>query len=68
MKETNYSIDEKKVSYEVTENGYNIYLDEKIWITQYEPYIPYRDCSYEESCLKQLEDICNPIEESVVEE
>ena len=68
MKETNYSIDNMKISYEVTEKGYNIYLDDKIWITQYEPYIPYPELSYEEGCLKQIEDICTPVEEPSVEE
>ncbi len=58
MKTTNYIIDEKTVSYDISEDGYDIYLGGQKWITQYEPYIPYPNLSYEESCLKQIEEIC----------
>ena len=57
MKTTNYKVNEQKVSYEVTKDGYMIYLGGKPWIHQYEPYIPYPDLGYEGSCLKQIEEI-----------
>lgn len=57
-----------RITYEISENGYLISLDGKPWIKQYEPYIPYPELSYEESCLKQIEDICTPVEEPSVEE
>lgn len=59
-----------KVSYAVVEDGYNIYLgdNETPWIRQYEPnYIPDRSLSYEENAIKQIEDICQPREEEIVE-
>ena len=57
MKTTNYSIDNKQVSYEVIENGYKIYLDGKQWIHQYEPYIPNPSISYEENAIAQIEEL-----------
>ena len=65
FKETDYKFDGKPISYKIEDNGYAINLDGKPWITQYEPYIPYKDCTYEESCLKQIEEICKPAEETV---
>ena len=57
MKGTNYSIDNKQVSYEVIENGYKIYLDGQQWIHQYEPYIPNPSISYEENAIAQIEEL-----------
>ena len=57
MTNTNYSIDNKQISYEVTDNGYKIYLDGQLWIHQYEPYIPNPSISYEENALAQMEEL-----------
>ena len=57
MKTTNYSIDNKQLSYEVTDNGYKIYLDGQLWIHQYEPYIPNPSISYEENAIAQMEEL-----------
>ena len=57
-----------RITYEILEDGYLIKLDGKPWIKQYEPYIPYPELSYEEGCLKQIEDICTPPEKPTVEE
>lgn len=65
MIETNYVIDDKKVSYEILEDGYKIYLDDVAWIHQYEPYIPYPNLSYEEGCLKQIEEIVATQEQAI---
>lgn len=46
-----------RITYEILENGYLIKLDGKPWIKQYEPYIPYPNLSYEEGCLKHIEEI-----------
>ena len=54
-----------RVTYEILENGYKINLDGKPWIEQLEPFIPYPNLSYEEGCLKQIEDLCKPQEEVV---
>ena len=60
MKTTDYVINGQEVGYEVTGDGYDIYLGGNKWITQHEPYIPYPQLGYEGSCLKQIEEICNP--------
>ena len=61
MIKTDYIFDGKEVSYEILDNGYKIYLNGKEWITQIEPLIPYPELSYEQGCLKQIEEICNPV-------
>ncbi|WP_343209481.1 hypothetical protein [Anaerolentibacter hominis] len=68
MKTTNYVIDNKPVTYEIVSNGYNIYLDGKLWITQHEPYIPFKDVTYEESCLKQMDDLWGKKEDTAAAE
>ena len=67
MIETNYSIDNKQISYEVTDDGYKIYLDGKQWIHQYEPYIPNPSISYEENAIAQIEEIYNGYQASLQE-
>ena len=59
MKTTDFKFNEMAVAYEVLEYGYDVYLDNNIWISQHEPYIPYPNLSYEAGCLKQIEEICN---------
>lgn len=54
---TEKQIDGQTLKYEIKEDGYMIYLNDAPWIHQYEPYIPYPDLGYEESCLKQIEDL-----------
>ena len=62
--DTGKTFNEQKVGYSIEENGYSIYLDENIWITQPDPYgklyVP--DGTYEENCLAQIEEITNPPE------
>ena len=64
MKTTEYKIDNKSISYEVTEDGYDIYLGGEKWISQHEQLGKPVDKnkSYEENCLAQIEEICNPPE------
>jgi hypothetical protein len=52
---TDYTLNGQSISYEITEDGYFVYLDNSPWIHQYEPYIPYPDLGYEGSCIKQIE-------------
>lgn len=52
------------ITYEILENGYRINLNGRPWIEQIEPAIPYPELSYEESCLKQIDDICKQHEEA----
>ena len=68
MKTTDYTIKNQTVSYSVEENGYTIYLGEKVWITQNEPYIPYQELGYEGSCLKQIEELATASEQPTLEE
>lgn len=57
MKKTDFIINGQSVSYQIAEDGYDIFLGENKWIAQHEPYIPYADLGYEGSCLRQLEEI-----------
>lgn len=50
-----YKLGNRTITYKITNDGYDIYLDEKPWISQHVPYIPYKDLSYEEGCKKQIE-------------
>lgn len=62
--DTGKIFNDKKVGYSIENNGYTIYLDEKPWITQPDPYgklyVP--DGSYEDNALAQIEEIVNPPE------
>lgn len=50
----------KKISYEILENGYEIYLDGKLWITQPEPFAKLfvSDGSYEDNAKAHIEELC----------
>ena len=54
-----------RITYEILENGYEIKLDGKLWITQDVTNLPYPNLTLEECCLKQIDDICTPQEEAV---
>lgn len=55
--ETNKTVNGRKISYEVCGDGYVIFLSNRPWVAQHEPYIPYPELGYEGSCLKQIDDI-----------
>lgn len=48
---------EKTYTYEVTENGYFIFINNKKVIHQYDPYIPDPSKSYEENAKAQIEEL-----------
>lgn len=48
---------EDNYTYEVTENGYYIYINGEKIIHQYEPYIPNPSLSYEENAKAQIEEL-----------
>ena len=48
------------LTYKIKENGYEIYKDEVLWISQYEPYIPNPSISYEENAIKHIEELNTP--------
>lgn len=50
------------LTYEIKENGYVIYKDGKLWVTQYEPYIPNPALTYEENAIKHIEELNTPSE------
>ena len=60
----------EKISYEILENGYKIYLNGKLWIEQLDEYAkPYDTAkTYEENCLLQLEDITATAHTDTLEE
>lgn len=64
MQKTEFTCGGKPISYEISDDGYMIYLDDVLWIHQYEPYIPYPDLGYEGSCLQQIEELSDKPEES----
>ena len=55
------------LTYEIKENGYEIYKDGNLWISQYDPYIPNPSISYEENAIKQIEELNNPIIDETLE-
>ena len=55
----------ERITYEIWENGYEIGLDGKLWITQDTTNLPYPNLTLEECCLKHIDDICTPQEEAV---
>lgn len=63
MIDSGKTINGKVVTYEVVDNGYNIYLDGGLWITQPKPYdklyVP--NGTYEENALAQIETLI-PVE------
>lgn len=48
------------LTYEIKENGYDILKDGRVWITQYEPYIPNPTLSYKENAIKHIEELNTP--------
>ena len=54
-----------RITYEILENGYEIKLDGKLWITQDTTNLPYPNLTLEECCLKHIDDICTPQEGAV---
>lgn len=57
-------MDEVKLTYKVSENGYDIYREndpdygmDRPWITQHEPYIPNKELSYEENAKAQIAEL-----------
>lgn len=67
MTKTIYTFHGKELSYEVTEDGYFIYLNGNKWIHQYEPYIPDHNISYEENAVAQIKELVKGDEATVVE-
>lgn len=70
MTNTNKTFDNKPIAYEILSDGYEIYLDGKIWISQRGQYGKPVDksLSYEENCLAQIEEITRPPEPANIDE
>ena len=66
MTNTDKTINEQAISYEIFEDGYEIYLDGTLWIKQRGQYGKPVDSakSYEENCLAQIEEITSVVEPS----
>lgn len=64
MTNTNKTFNEQAISYEIFEDGYEIYLDGTLWIKQRGEYSKPTDkeLSYEENCLAQIDEITTVIE------
>ena len=63
-------LDGKKLEYIIKDNGYEIHLGGRPWITQYDQYskILIPDGTFEENCLKQIEEVTTPREPVVAPE
>lgn len=57
----------KDLSYEVAEDGYDIYLEGTKWMVQHEPNILWPDVSYEENAIKHCEQIVEDKKNSYLE-
>ena len=68
MVDSGKTLNGQKLSYEVIENGYNIYLGGRLWIAQPAPYdklyVP--NGTYEENALAQIETLI-PVEDEKTE-
>ena len=64
------TLDEKKIEYEILENGYDIYLGGNLWITQHDQYAHpiLTNGTFEENCLAQIEEITTPREPVIAPE
>lgn len=59
---------EKVYDYELTEDGYFIFIDGKKVMHQYEPYIPDPSKSYEENAIAQIEELKEADKQSAQEQ
>lgn len=59
-----YTYNNNIITYTISEDGYDIFLNEGPWITQHEPFIPYHNLSYEENAERQIEEYIAAAEES----
>ena len=66
MANTDKTINGQTISYEIFEDGYEIYLDGTLWIKQRGEYSKPidKELSYEENCLAQIEEITTVVEPS----
>ena len=66
MINTDKTFDGQVVSYELFDDGYEIYLDGTLWIKQRGEYSKPidKDKSFEENCLAQIEEITTVVEPS----
>ncbi len=53
------------LSYLVSDDGYDIYLDNVLWISQHEPYIPIKTKTYEENAVIQINQLIEIYNEAI---
>ena len=70
MTKTEKTVNGKILSYEILNNGYEIYLGGKLWISQRGQYSKPVDqsLSYEDNCLAQIEELTRQTETVNVDE
>ena len=66
MTNTDKTINGQVIDYEIFEDGYEIYLDGILWVTQRGEYSNpiNKELSYEENCLAQIKEIITVVEPS----
>lgn len=57
----------ERISYEIKEDGYLIFLDGNPWISQDRTNLPYPDRTLEECCQQQIEDLLAAAESAQVQ-
>ena len=55
-------MNKERISYEILEDGYMLYLDGQPWIKQHTEHVFYPELSLKENAEKHIEDICTPVE------
>lgn len=62
-----YEYGNQIITYTLSEDGYDIFIDGELWLVQHEPYIPDKSKSYEENAIAQIEElISQPVYEDEV--
>lgn len=53
-----------RITYEILEDGYMLFLDGKAWIKQHTEHVFNPDKTLEENAVLHIEEICKPVEET----
>lgn len=56
-------MDKKRITYNILDDGYMLYLDGNPWIKQHKEHVFYPELSLKENAEKHIEDLCTPVVE-----
>ena len=60
-------MNKERITYEIVEDGYMLYLDGKAWIKQHTEHFFCPELSAEENAQLHIEELCKPIEKPTVQ-